>query len=170
LIVLVSGAPGSGKTTLARQLAPLLRLPLISKDDIKETLFDTLGWSDREWSKTLGAGTWEVLWTLLGRAAESGSSLIVESNFHTEHRDRVEALGADVIEVHCSARPETIVRRFRERERHPGHVDAAIVIDDAQAILHAHQPITERVIHVDTEDPDAIDVDGIVRQIREAGL
>jgi adenylate kinase family enzyme len=34
-IVLVSGAPGAGKTTLAGPLARLLGLPLIAKDDIK---------------------------------------------------------------------------------------------------------------------------------------
>jgi predicted kinase len=169
VIVLVSGPPASGKTTLARALAPRLGLQLISKDDIKETLFEHLGWSDREWSQRLGAATWEVLWILLDRAATGGASVIVESNFHTEHRERIASLGAEVIELHCSAQPETIVRRFRERERHPGHVDSTIVIGDARAVLDAHRPITDRVIHVDTEDPDAIDVDGIVQEIREAG-
>ena len=34
----MTGPPGSGKTTLARPLAQRLRLPLLSKDDIKEAL------------------------------------------------------------------------------------------------------------------------------------
>ena len=42
-IVLVSGAPGSGKTTLAHPLAEQLGLPLFAKDTIKEALHDNLG-------------------------------------------------------------------------------------------------------------------------------
>ena len=53
-LLIVNGLPGSGKTTLSRELAPRLGLPLISKDDIKELLFDQLGWSDREQSKRFG--------------------------------------------------------------------------------------------------------------------
>ncbi len=37
--VLVTGVPGSGKTTLARELSVRLRLPLLSMDTIKEQLF-----------------------------------------------------------------------------------------------------------------------------------
>ena len=43
MYVLVGGVPGSGKTTLARQLAPLLEVPLIAKDAIKEALMTALG-------------------------------------------------------------------------------------------------------------------------------
>ena len=42
-ILLVSGAPASGKSTLARALAQIFAYPLISKDTIKESLFDSLG-------------------------------------------------------------------------------------------------------------------------------
>jgi adenylate kinase family enzyme len=43
-VVLVSGAPGADKTTLAVPLAAALGLPLLSKDQIKETLFDALNY------------------------------------------------------------------------------------------------------------------------------
>jgi adenylate kinase family enzyme len=41
--VLVTGLPGSGKTTLAGPIASRLNVPLIAKDHIKELLADHLG-------------------------------------------------------------------------------------------------------------------------------
>ena len=42
-IVVVSGAPGTGKSTLAAVIADRLQLPLLSVDLIKEALGDALG-------------------------------------------------------------------------------------------------------------------------------
>jgi hypothetical protein len=35
-------------------LSQELRLPLVSKDSIREELFDRLGWKDRKWAQELG--------------------------------------------------------------------------------------------------------------------
>jgi len=46
-LVLVTGAPGSGKTTLSKTLAETLRLPWLSRDRFRTGLFFALGgWSD----------------------------------------------------------------------------------------------------------------------------
>ena len=60
-LVLISGAPGTGKTTMGRHLATGLRIPYLGKDLIKESLFDSLGTKDREWSVKLGIASIEKL-------------------------------------------------------------------------------------------------------------
>jgi adenylate kinase family enzyme len=57
VLVVVTGPPAAGKTTIGRELSSQLRLPLISKDTIKEALFDELGFGDLEWSARLGGAT-----------------------------------------------------------------------------------------------------------------
>ena len=64
-VVFVTGIPGAGKTTVSRALSKALMLPLLSKDAIKEILFDQLGVKDREWPLQLGAAANSVLWSLL---------------------------------------------------------------------------------------------------------
>ncbi len=79
LLLIILGAPGVGKTTLARRLAELLGLPLLVRDDVKEILFDTLGWSDREWSRKLGYASWLIMRYMTGQFLGAGQSVIVES-------------------------------------------------------------------------------------------
>ena len=123
LLVVVTGAPAAGKTTLARALAGKLGLPLIAKDDIKETLFDALGVGDREWSRRLGRATFDVQFRVLDELLEAGCSVVAEGNFSA-----AEPFGAlppaRIVQVFCSAPRQILLERFRQRtDRHPGHVD-----------------------------------------------
>jgi predicted kinase len=78
-LVYVSGAPGSGKTSLAVPLAAELGYALLTKDRIKETLHDALGAPepDRAWSRSQGAAAMELLWAL----AADAPAVVIEANF-----------------------------------------------------------------------------------------
>lgn len=58
--VVVSGLPGSGKTTLARRLGTALDLPVIDKDEILERLFEARGARDPETRRALSRESDEV--------------------------------------------------------------------------------------------------------------
>lgn len=117
-VVYVSGAPGAGKSTVARILAGELAMVLISKDVVKESLYDALprpaAADPRTWSRTLGAAAMELLWTL----AEQPAGVVLEANFRPRsdyERSRLAGLGRPLVEVHCSCPPELAVRRYAAR-------------------------------------------------------
>jgi predicted kinase len=118
--VIVSGAPGSGKTTIAAPLAAKLGMPLFSKDTIKESLHDTLGDAGEDhvlWSKSLGAAAMELLW----RLAADAPACVLEANFlpgHERQRRMLQELSTDgrLVEVHCSCPIEVAAARYAERD------------------------------------------------------
>jgi catechol 2,3-dioxygenase-like lactoylglutathione lyase family enzyme/predicted kinase len=178
-LIIVTGPPASGKTALARRLADELRLPRLSRDDLKERLFDTLGWDDREWSKRLGAASYELVWQILESHLAAGSPLLVESNFRgTLPTERFRELGRrhpfTPHQVNCVADGATLVERYRERahspERHPGHGEE--IDDELREQLERGRldplPIGGEIIEVDTTDPEVIDYEGLLRRLRAA--
>lgn len=120
VLVVVSGPPASGKSALAVPLAGRLGFPLVTKDTIKEALFDSLSTGDAAWSTRLSDAAYEVIFAL----APSLPNAVLEANFRPEHRPRLLALAATtLLEVHCVCPPEERERRWSERRRHPGHLD-----------------------------------------------
>ena len=179
LIVIISGHPCTGKTTLARALGRDLALPLIAKDDIKEALFDTLGTGDRAWSQKLGRATYKLLYVALETQLRAGRSAIVESNFgtaiaSTEFGRLRERFPFEPFQIICHTEREVLFERFRQRylsgERHPGHLDQLLYTELA-ARYDPHQygslDIGGTVVSVDTTDFTRLDYASLVAQIRE---
>jgi predicted kinase len=148
LLVIVSGAPGTGKTTLARRLANDLKLTLLSKDQIKESLADALGNPETvAASSILGVGAYAAMYAMARTLLVSGVGVVVESNFRRGRSEsEIVAVGieTDVRVVHCAAEAAAIDERYDDRApgRHPAHLDAARHEDVMRDLLDgAYEPL-----------------------------
>ena len=132
-LIVITGHPGSGKTSLAKALSHKYSIPFISKDTLKECMFDTLGSSDKEWSLKVSAAAHRIMDKMIENHLNIESSIIVESNFKSQIDSRrfTEISGrynATCLQLLCTASPEVLYERWAERitsaKRHEGHVES----------------------------------------------
>jgi predicted kinase len=178
LVVVVTGPPASGKSSIARAIADGLPAPLLGKDPIKESLFDGLGTGDAAWSKKLGIVTYGVLFLLAEEEVRARRSCVLEANF--DHNDASAQLGAiqlkhgfRALQIVCIASREVLIERFRERadSRHPGHIDDERLEDVVESIDAGRWRALEldgELVEVDTTDWSTVDVDALLERARAA--
>ena len=161
--VVVTGLPGSGKTTLAAPLAARLGLPLLSKDTIKELLSDALGTGADP--RDLGRVATHLL---LGLAATM-PSVVLESFFWPGLAEpELLALDRPLVQVHCRCAPGLARARFdarlRDGTRHPVHhaMDDWDRFTGAAGLLDLPGPLVE----VDTTAP--VDVATVAARVGDA--
>ena len=179
LVVLVTGLPCSGKTGVAAKLSAELALPMLAKDDIKEALFDALGYGGRERSLELSRAAYAILYRQVRRLLSAGLSLIAESNFDPVRAEgQLAAIRPDLpfglFQIQCYAAGPVLVERFRQRMekgRHPGHADDELFAEVRQRLERGRLGLLDfdgDKLEVDTTDFSAVDHDMLAAAVRRA--
>ena len=119
-LVVVSGPPGSGKTTLAHQIARAVGCPAICRDEIKEGMMQaTPGFVPRPGDE-LTARTLPVFFGVLELLLRAGVTTVAEAAF----QDRVWRHGLEPLRdlaqlriVHCTAGADVAFERTLQRRQ-----------------------------------------------------
>ena len=166
-LVFVNGLPGSGKTTLATGLAPVLGTPLISKDAIKEAVAEVVPAAA---GHVLGMSAGEMMWNL---AAALPDSVMLESWWFKPRDLRfVEAAlrrcrPAHVVEVWCDVPAHVAKGRYATRQRHRIHDDHRQLTEAWPRWELEPEPLgIAPVVFVDTHGE--VDLVGVAERIAKA--
>ena len=163
--MVVSGPPGSGKSTVAEPLARELGLPLVAKDTIKEALMEALGAPDVEASKRLGAAAIEAM---LAVAAASPVGAVLDCNFRRSiAAGELRRLPGQVVEVFCRCDEEVAWARFEARAgtRHPGHFDEHRSRDEPWGD-EVTEPVAGGWPLLEVDTTESTDLDAVVAFVR----
>ena len=164
--VVISGPPGSGKTTLARKVARTLGLPLIAKDTIKEALMTVIDVPDVDTSRKVGRAAVAALCAV---AAEAGHG-VLESAWHRGRAvNDLAALPGTIVEVFCRCDRDVAQARYvtRSTTRVAGHFDGDRLPEELWN-EEVSEPVAGGwpVIEVDTNAP--VDVDALIATVESA--
>lgn len=171
-VIVITGLPASGKTTLAHLLGDELGFVVIDKDDFLETLLGSVQEFNAEFRNRCS----RIADKQFEEAARAAGNVILVSHWQgpDEHRESGTPSAwlrefESVIEVACQCPVATAVQRFKNRNRHPGHGDNR---SDLSVLLNWFEEDNLRgpldlgpVIQVNTEGP--VDIKKLGQKIRQ---
>ena len=131
LLVLVTGVPGSGKTTLAAALNERLGFVLLSRDDFQVRLWN-LWQGQPDLLPQVPRAHWAAYYATVDALLDASLSVVAEGSVHSQ-RGVAEIAAflprADAVVIHCAVPKAVSHERFRVRagtgrRLHPAYTDA----------------------------------------------
>ncbi len=128
--IIIAGMPASGKTTFAHRAKEHFHLPIIEKDELKEVLFDTLGFSCYSEKRRLDIAANALLFTVIQKMTETKKPFIVVNNFSENGSATLDKLlcesSYEAITVFFGGDADVFYKRYVLRDnahaRHLGHI------------------------------------------------
>jgi predicted kinase len=159
-LVVVSGPPGSGKTTLAHLIARALPCPVICRDEIKEGMVHAHGGTrTAEAQDPFTMRTFPLFFEVLRVLLTAGVTVVAEAAFQDKRwRLGLEPLVglAQLRIVHCTVSDavarERIARRMASEPGRAAHADGEHLAADSPSTSFQRISIPAQSIVVDTTD------------------
>ena len=124
-IVLVCGLTGSGKSTISRELACRLDVPLINSDVVRKQMASKAGqqivpFNEGIYSPSMTERTYAAMAYEAEQQVAKGQGVILDATFSRRAQrqaivELTKRYGAPVAVIHCAAADATIERRLKER-------------------------------------------------------
>lgn len=117
-LVIITGRPGSGKTTLAKELGKTLHFPVISRDEVKEGYVSTFNVQHDELPQDTNKVVSEIFFKSIEFLLSNNVSVIAEAAFqHNIWEPEMSRLKnySDVFIVYCEIDAEVAAKRHLER-------------------------------------------------------
>jgi predicted kinase len=176
-LIITTGRPAAGKSTLAKWLSKELGVPFVSNDNVRDLLFKGLGWKDRKSAQLLGRTSNDIMFYFAEMQLEAGCSLILDHAFDPLlSAPKFQALktkySIEIIQIICNSDRETLFNRFHERAKsgnpHPSPGDEE-VLDELRAYLEKEQSLVMdiggTIIEIDTTDFAKVDYQAILQAV-----
>lgn len=171
--IVITGLPGSGKTTVGRLLAESLEVELLDKDLFLEELFEQQGVGNSAWRRTLSI---ESNRRFQEKAQLLQCAVLVS---HWRHPTIAGPSGTPtkwlfqsfdkVIELYCECPIDIAAHRFKSRTRHLGHLDGKRNIDETKAWMHQfekHLPFMFEH-HIEVSTINKMDINPVIEKIQK---
>lgn len=117
-LIIVTGRPGSGKTTLAKKFGELVKLPVFCRDEFKEGYVNTFGVHHTNLAADTNKTVTDIFFETIELLLSKNVSLIAEAAF--QHRVwevlfKKVSLLSDISIVLCEVEPEVAAKRHLQR-------------------------------------------------------
>ena len=160
--MIVCGLPGVGKTTIAKDLAPLIDAVVLSTDKIRKELIPNPTYKKEE--KRL---IYNVLFIVTKYLHKTGINCILDATFNTENsrkelRKRLGLSQEQICIVECICPEDVVISRIKDRKNDYSDADISIY----KKMKRTYEPIKEEHIILDTnQQPSKTNAKEIVSQI-----
>ena len=160
--MIVCGLPGVGKTTIAKDLAPLINAVVLSTDKIRKELIPNPTYKKQE--KKL---IYNVLLIVAKYLHQAGINCILDATFNTENsrkelRKKLGLSQEQISIVECICPDDIVISRLKDRKNDYSDADISIY----KKMKRIYQPIKEEHIILDTNQQSTkTNVKEIVNQL-----